>query len=520
MSQGALSFKYKEEKKDFGSTGVGGSFLYLDLLCRMGFVGMVNRNLQAKKNKQGWSDSEFIIALMLLNICGGDCVDDIKYLERDSGFGRLLKNLSIHGAWGRHRKKFIKQWRNLGATGRDNAVPSPSAVFRYLKNFINPIEESRREAGKAFIPRANSNLSGLMGINDEMLKFLQQNNPVNTATLDMDATLVESQKRDALFGYKKFKGYQGFNTWWWEQQVFVHTDFRDANVPAAHANVSVLETALDKLPTGIDHIRLRADTASYQHDLLAYCETGKNKRFGRIEFVVCCDVTDAFKKSVCQSDESDWHPIYKEIDGELKPTGQEWAEICYVPEAIGRSKNAPEYRYFATREELKPKSSDSNSEDVEIQESLPFPTLQMNANHYKLFGLVSNMDWDGEKLIHWSRKRCGYSEQVHSEMKAGFAGGKLPSGKFGCNAAWWWIMVLAFNLNAIMKQLVLSRCSNRKSWETKHIKNIRFSIINIAGRVTVTGNEIVVKLAKGHPSVELLIKARRQIMTLASLPSG
>ena len=44
-------------------------------------------------------------------------------------------------------------------------------------------------------------------------------------------------------------------------------------------------------------------------------------------------------------------------------------------------------------------------------------------------------------------------------MKEDFAGGKLPSGDFGENAAWWWIMILAMNLNSAMKQLALG-----KSW--------------------------------------------------------
>jgi len=32
-------------------------------------------------------------------------------------------------------------------------------------------------------------------------------------------------------------------------------------------------------------------------------------------------------------------------------------------------------------------------------------------------------------------------------MKDDLAGGKLPSEDFGENAAWWWIMILALNLN-------------------------------------------------------------------------
>jgi len=40
-------------------------------------------------------------------------------------------------------------------------------------------------------------------------------------------------------------------------------------------------------------------------------------------------------------------------------------------------------------------------------------------------------------------------------MKEDLAGGRLPSGNFGENAAWWGITILAFNLNAAMKQLAL-----------------------------------------------------------------
>ena len=32
---------------------------------------------------------------------------------------------------------------------------------------------------------------------------------------------------------------------------------------------------------------------------------------------------------------------------------------------------------------------------------------------------------------------------------------RMPSGLFGANAAWWTIMILAHNLNAVMKRLVL-----------------------------------------------------------------
>ncbi|MEW6419484.1 MAG: hypothetical protein AB1480_15450 [Nitrospirota bacterium] len=38
-------------------------------------------------------------------------------------------------------------------------------------------------------------------------------------------------------------------------------------------------------------------------------------------------------------------------------------------------------------------------------------------------------------------QRCGKSEEAHAAMKNDLAGGQFPSGDFGENAAWWWIMV-------------------------------------------------------------------------------
>ena len=42
-------------------------------------------------------------------------------------------------------------------------------------------------------------------------------------------------------------------------------------------------------------------------------------------------------------------------------------------------------------------------------------------------------------------------------MKDDLAGGKLPSDDFGENASWWWIMILAHNLNAMMKKFFHGR---------------------------------------------------------------
>ena len=126
-------------------------------------------------------------------------------------------------------------------------------------------------------------------------------------------------------------------------------EFRDGNVPAGYEQLRVLKEALRCLPDGVEQVRLRSDTAGYQHDLLKYCELAENERFGRIEFAIGCDVTGEFKRAVAGVEQLEWSPLKKMVQGREVETGTEWAEVCFVPNAIGHSKKGPEYRYVATR---------------------------------------------------------------------------------------------------------------------------------------------------------------------------
>ncbi len=296
--------------------------------------------------------------------------------------------------------------------------------------------------------------------------------------------------------------------------MILHTEFRDGNVPAGYEQLRVFKEALACLPQGVEKVRLRSDTAGYQHDLLKYCDSVDNKRFGKIEFAVGCDVSQSFKIAVAQVPSSEWKPIYKEKNGKKMKTGSEWAEVCFVPSEIGKSKEGLEYRYLAKRQVLEPVLP--GMEDKQMQ--LPFPAMEMDDIRYKVFGVVSNIpeqDMYGEDLIHWLHKRCGKSEEVHSIMKTDLAGGTLPSGNFGENAAWWWMMILALNLNQMLKRLAFE-----PKMMGKRMKAIRFSIINIPGRIVKRSRELVLRLSKGHPCFNALVGARKRIALLEGLSSG
>jgi hypothetical protein len=463
--------------------------------------------LGVREGGQGWRDDQVVLSLVLLNLAGGDGVDDLSRLEGDEGFCQVLRRVELDGMSRRERRAEERRWRKE----KKRAVPSPSAVFRYLETFHDAEAEKCRQPGKAHIPQPNQYLQGLAEVNRDMLGFVQSRNPQRVATLDMDAVLVETNKSEALHCYQGYKSYQPLNVWWAEAEMLLYTEFRDGNVPAGYQQVRVLDEALAQLPAEVEQVRLRVDTAGYEHKLLRYCEEGKNKRFGKIGFAIGVDVTPEFKRAVVEVPEDDWKPIRKQVRDKLVNSGQEWAEVCFVPSAIARKKQGLEYRYLAIRETL----SQLTLPGMEKQLELPFPTMSMGQLNYKVFGTVTNLSWDGEVVIHWQRGRCGKSEEAHSVMTGDLAGGKLPSGKFGVNAGWWWCMVLALNLNQAMKKLVLG-----KSWVAKRLKAIRFALINLPGRVIERSRRLIIRLSRNHASFDWLIDIRLRIAALVPVPVG
>lgn len=506
MSQKTLPFKYEGAKRESGVTSLGGLALYSGLAHIMDLSGSVRSHIRVRQDTQGWTDSQMIMSLILLNLAGGDCVEDLNILEADEGFCRILRRVERHGLNRRERREQERRWRKE----KRRTVPSPTAAFRYLGAFHDEEEEKKRVVGRAFIPAPNEYLRGLGQVNADMMAFSQRQEEGETVTLDMDATVVETMKEEALYSYKGYKSYQPINVWWAEKQMVLQTEFRDGNVPAGHKNLGILKEALEYLPESVKSVRLRSDSAGYQHNLLKYCETGKNKKFGRIEFAIGCDVTAEFKEAALLVEE-EWYPIYKTKRGKKIKTKQEWADVGFVPNAIGHSRNSPDYRYIAIREPLEQRVLPGMEQEM----LFPFPTVSMGEKKYKLFGIVTNREMAGEELIHWHRERCGKSEEAHGVMKHDLAGGKLPSGSFGENAAWWWCMILAFNLNALMKNLVL-----QGEWKNKRMKAIRFKIIHIPAKIINHSRELIIRLHKKHPSFELIRVAEARILEMGCVPAG
>ena len=96
IAQGVLPFQYQGEKGSSGMTALSGLPVYLDLMQAMGLRESIRRHVHVRgEASQGWKDEQIIPSLILLNLAGGDCVDDLRTLESDEGFCRVLKPLRV-----------------------------------------------------------------------------------------------------------------------------------------------------------------------------------------------------------------------------------------------------------------------------------------------------------------------------------------------------------------------------------------------------------------------------------------
>jgi len=504
MAQGVLPFQYQEQNRVAGLTALAGLPTYLDLAQASGLRDSICRHLNLRSDSiQGWCDHQVVMSLILLNLAGGDCVADLEKLEADEGLCQVMRKVEHYGLPRAERRSLERRWRKE----RRRTFVSASPAFRYLAEFHDPAQEEKRQPHSAFIPKANDHLKALGRVNWDLVAFVQSRSPQSQATLDMDATLVGSEKDQALWCYQHYKAYQPFNVYWFEQDQVVLSEFRDGNVPAGHQQLRLLQESLQNLPEGIEKVCVRSDTAGYQQDLLRYCAEGTNERFGVIEFAIGANVTKSFRQAVREVAEDQWLPVLRtDSDGRQYETGQQWAEVCYVPNWVGSSKNGPDYRYVATRkllqDQLELPGCETTEESDQIQDD--------SGKRYKVRGIVTNREVDGNELVRWYRERCGKSEEVHAVMKDDLAGGKLPSGDFGENAAWWGIMILALNLNAAMKRLVLPQ-----SWRRKRLKAVRFGLINLAGQVRERSRQLQILISPKQPAYALLQQIRERIMFLA-----
>lgn len=433
-------FVYATERSDEGVTAMTGLPLVIEAFHSLGLAEVCARELHLKERSRGPTEAQWVEVLTMLHFVGGTDLDDLMVFKQDDGLCRL--------------------W------DIPNMV-SPRSALDFLKRFHDPSLEMSRQ-GKAVIVPETEGLRGLGRVNAHLLAEVQRRHPVETATLDLDASIHPCNKREALFAYEKGRGYQPVIVLWSEQGLIVHDEFRDGNVPAGMGNVPVLHAALRALPEGINKTYVRGDSALYEHKTLRFLD-----RKG-IEFAISADMSRELRAEIDALPEKAWH-LLPPREGEVAKEERYWAEVPFVPEEPGARKGERPFRYIAIK--LPPKL-------VQLDLFEPPPPDD------RYVAIVTNRDVPAPELIHWHREKCGTVEKMHDMLKHDVGARLFPSGVFGANAAWYRLAVLALNLYTAMKHVALP-----KEYEGQRLSTTRFRFMNRAGRVIRHARRFVVVLS-------------------------
>ena len=110
----------------------------------------------------------------------------------------------------------------------------------------------------------------------------------------------------------------------------------------------------------------------------------------------------------------------------------------------------------------------------------------------KYFAVISNRwDWTPKKLLQWHREKAGSIEAVHDVIKNELAGGVMPCGRFGANAAWLRLAVLTYNVLTALKRLALPA-----ELITARPKRLRFLIFCTPGKLVHHARRTLLRLAR------------------------
>ena len=78
-----------------------------------------------------------MLALVLVNLAGGDCIEDIRLLEADAGLGRMVREAEKYGLSRPERRELQRRFRK----GRERAFPSPTRLYEWLDESHDPAQE-------------------------------------------------------------------------------------------------------------------------------------------------------------------------------------------------------------------------------------------------------------------------------------------------------------------------------------------------------------------------------------------
>ena len=445
--EGILPFITEEVEGARSITAHGGLALVSEVYRASGASGAVKRCVVTRERyrERGLSDEQLTESFCLLLAMGGESVEDFESARQDRALAEMI----------------------------GHEFPSVTRAKEFLYDFHDEGQQAQAGERRVLIPSLvrpeNAALEGLHEAIRATVVAAQAQTPAVTATVDVDASIIESHKEEACWTYEGTRGYQPVVAVWAEKDLILRDEFRDGNVPAGHGLLEVAKAAVATLPPGLERIDFRSDTAGYTHDLLNWLRADVEGR-APITFGISADMTAELRAAITALGPGAWKPLAHRDGSADEP--RHWAEVEFIPEASSHVKGRRPDRYLAIR--IQPRQR----------------RLFCDGSEVKYFAVVTN-DWTrpGDEILHWQRQRCGTIEHTHEVLKNELGAGTLPCGRFGANAAWFRLNALTYNLLSLLRQTALP-----KDLSTAKPKRLRFRVLCVAGEVLHHARRLFVRV--------------------------
>jgi hypothetical protein len=311
-------------------------------------------------------------------------------------------------------------------------------------------------------------------VNEEVADMIVGRTGMGEYTLDVDATVIEADKEEAEWTYKKVKGYQPILGFLAETGICLTHEFRAGNVAANVRAVKFLKRCRRLCPK---IKRVRSDSAFYQADVINWCETTG------LGFTITAD-QDAGIKEVIKT-VRDWRPL-------RGPKG----------EGGDREVGTAIHTQQKTREPFRL-----------VVQRWRGPQLSLfDPEGYCYHVIATNRDELSAEEVVWFHNGRGQVENHIKEVKIGFAMEGMTSGDLRANAVWFGLGILAYNLTQAQKLMFLP-----PEWKTKTVATLRWQLIETAGRLIRHGRRLILRLATTAEKVALFLQARHRMKAFVGL---
>jgi hypothetical protein len=414
-------------------TTLGGIPLVVQAFRSLGLPQGIQERVRVKQRERGYDEATWVESFVILNAAGGECVEDFERLRQDPGLAEMI--------------------------GHD--LPSPRTALEFLYAFhaeekIEQAQQRRLPEQIAYIPEETPALEGLGLVNRDLVqRFGERASDQRMATVDQDATIIESHKQQALPTYEGMRGYQPMLAVWAETSLVLADQFRDGNVPAQMEPLAVAQRASAALPSTVKEYYYRGDSPCHESTLVNWLRDEHRE--------------SGLHAAIRVVPEPAWQAYGAPHPAEIR----ECADVPFVPGEKTERKDLQPLRYVAIR--IRKKQGERFEDGSAVR-------------HFAV--LWNRWELKPARLIESHREKAGTIEFVHDVIKNDLGGGVLSSKYFGANAAWLRLAVIAHNVLQALKRLALPA-----ELLTARPKRLRFLLFHMPGRLVHHARRLILRVA-------------------------